>query len=206
MNNLRKIRVNKGLTLRELAGKVNIHYTTISSLENGKTLFNSDYIEKLCRYFEVSADYLLGLNTFEFTDKVQVLNVVKEDRITVGYVANIRPIVNIIPFAFHITREIKIKYYPIKKGLTLIAYELVKEKGLPHFEEMIMLIIDDPRQDLDIGYVKVINDTAYVYSFYKTKHYKIENIFNKKTIRFYSIDKIISGNISHSKKEVFKNV
>ncbi len=62
MNNLKKLRLQHKLTLRELAEKVNMHYTTLSSIESNKTHFNNDYIKALTTFFNVSSDYLLGLS------------------------------------------------------------------------------------------------------------------------------------------------
>lgn len=61
MNNLKKIRKEHFLTVRELAEKVNINYSTISAIENGRTQFNNDYLKIFTEFFNVSADFLLGL-------------------------------------------------------------------------------------------------------------------------------------------------
>jgi transcriptional regulator with XRE-family HTH domain len=60
MNNLKLLRVEKHLTMRELADKVGICYTTISSLENEKRPFNLDHLTRLSKFFDCSFDYLLG--------------------------------------------------------------------------------------------------------------------------------------------------
>ena len=62
MNNLKKARKNAKLTVRELAEKVNINYATLSRLENSESHFNNTYISSLTKFFNVSADYLLGLS------------------------------------------------------------------------------------------------------------------------------------------------
>lgn len=61
MNNLKKLRQDKKLTVRDLAEIVNINYATINRLENGESHFNNDYIQVFTDFFNVSADYLLGL-------------------------------------------------------------------------------------------------------------------------------------------------
>lgn len=63
MNNLKKIRLSHNLTLRELEKEININNATLSNLELGKTHFNNDYIKILTDFFNVSADYLLGLTS-----------------------------------------------------------------------------------------------------------------------------------------------
>ena len=62
MNNLKTLRTNAKLTVRDLAEKININYATLSRLENSESHFNNDYIAALTNFFNVSADYLLGLS------------------------------------------------------------------------------------------------------------------------------------------------
>lgn len=62
MNNLKKLRNNKNLTVRELSELVNINYATLSRLENGDSQLTDNYIEILCDFFKVSSDYLLGID------------------------------------------------------------------------------------------------------------------------------------------------
>lgn len=60
MNRLNKLRTEKRITLRELAEKVNIDYTALSRVENGKRNLTDNDIAILCSFFNVSSDYLLG--------------------------------------------------------------------------------------------------------------------------------------------------
>lgn len=62
MNNLKKLRIERNLTLRDLADKVNINYTALSRVENGNRNLNDNDIEILSKFFGVSADYLLGIS------------------------------------------------------------------------------------------------------------------------------------------------
>lgn len=62
MNNLRKLRNIKKLSVRDLAARVNINSSTLSRIENEETSFNTDYIKILTKFFNVSSDYLLGLS------------------------------------------------------------------------------------------------------------------------------------------------
>lgn len=61
MNNLKRLREKRKLSVRELAEILNISHSTISKIENGVTHFNNDYIKVFTEFFGVSADYLLGL-------------------------------------------------------------------------------------------------------------------------------------------------
>ena len=60
MNRLKMLREQDGLTLRELAKRVDIPSATISLIENGKQPFREVHVDKLCNYFNVSPNYLLG--------------------------------------------------------------------------------------------------------------------------------------------------
>jgi len=66
MNNLRALRNDKNLTLRELSQKVSVNYVTLGKLEREETSFNNDYIRILSDFFNVSADYLLGLSKIKY--------------------------------------------------------------------------------------------------------------------------------------------
>ena len=65
MNNLKKLRKEKKLTVRELSELVNINYATLSRLENDESQLTDDYIEILSGFYGVSADYLLGISKFQ---------------------------------------------------------------------------------------------------------------------------------------------
>ena len=60
MNIFAKLRKEKGLTQTELAHKLNIRQTTISSWENNISLPDYPSLIKFAELFEVSTDYLLG--------------------------------------------------------------------------------------------------------------------------------------------------
>lgn len=60
MNNLRKLRKEKGLTQIELAKYIGISQNNYSYWENGKVKIDDKSLNKLADYFNVSVDYLLG--------------------------------------------------------------------------------------------------------------------------------------------------
>ncbi len=62
MNNLRKLRKKKGLTLIELSRLVNIKKSSIACYETGVSTMDADTIKKFTDFYNVSADYLLGSN------------------------------------------------------------------------------------------------------------------------------------------------
>lgn len=63
---IKALRAEKGRTMREVATEIGlmgeeINYSTISRYEAGKTKPSVDDIRKLAYYYNVSADYLVGL-------------------------------------------------------------------------------------------------------------------------------------------------
>lgn len=76
MNNLKKLRLQRRLTLKELSLEVHITKSVLSYLENEVRPFTQEHMEILSKYFNVSIDYLLG-NTNNI--KVQTLNVADQD-------------------------------------------------------------------------------------------------------------------------------
>lgn len=62
MNRLRELRKEKNLTIRELGNLTNISYPTISAIENEVRPFTQEHIKDLCKFFNVSSDYLLGFS------------------------------------------------------------------------------------------------------------------------------------------------
>ena len=59
--NLRKIRIEKGLTQPQLAKLVGVSNGIISIWENNINEPKATYIKRLALFFGVSADYLLGI-------------------------------------------------------------------------------------------------------------------------------------------------
>ena len=57
---LRELRCEKGLTQKQLAEKLNISQKSLSKYERESLDLNTELIVRICRYFQVSADYLLG--------------------------------------------------------------------------------------------------------------------------------------------------
>lgn len=58
---LKELRKEKGLTQRQLAALMNKSETGLASWEQGLSEPNVNDLRLLCKIFEVSADYLLGL-------------------------------------------------------------------------------------------------------------------------------------------------
>ncbi len=65
MNNLKKIRLKRNLTQKDIAEIINVSDTEVRRKEQGKTVLNEDQIRQLCKALDVRADYLLGLTDEE---------------------------------------------------------------------------------------------------------------------------------------------
>jgi transcriptional regulator with XRE-family HTH domain len=65
MNNfakrLRELRIEKNLTLEQLAENTNFSYSAIHKWENNLRTPNANAVIELAKFFKVSAGYLLGL-------------------------------------------------------------------------------------------------------------------------------------------------
>jgi len=57
---LKELREEKGLSQEQLGKEIGFKHNTICNWENGTREPDIDTIEKLCNFFGVSADYLLG--------------------------------------------------------------------------------------------------------------------------------------------------
>ena len=57
-----KLRIDSGLTQKELAEKIGISSTLITDYERGKLRLHADIIIKLAEVFQVSTDEILGIN------------------------------------------------------------------------------------------------------------------------------------------------
>lgn len=62
---LRLIRNRKNITLDVLAEKIHSTKATLSRYENSKRTPNIEFAKKIADYFEVTADYMLGLTDNE---------------------------------------------------------------------------------------------------------------------------------------------
>ncbi len=61
---LREIRLEAKLTQMEFGQKLGVSQDTVSLWEKGKSLPAAEYIILICKQFDISADYLLGLKDF----------------------------------------------------------------------------------------------------------------------------------------------
>lgn len=57
---LKQLRKEKNLTQTELGNKINVTKVSISGYESGNRSPDTDTLQRLADFFEVSTDYLLG--------------------------------------------------------------------------------------------------------------------------------------------------
>lgn len=58
---LKELRLERGLTLKQVSGALNMTLSAYSNYEQGIREPSVDTIKRICIFFEVSSDYLLGL-------------------------------------------------------------------------------------------------------------------------------------------------
>jgi len=58
---LRELRERKELTQADVARQISVDFRTIGNYEAGRREPDIQTIKKLCEFFEVTADYLLGI-------------------------------------------------------------------------------------------------------------------------------------------------
>ena len=59
---IRNLRLERNLTQLQLARRIGVSTGTVSSYENSETNPPLDTLIKICKVFNVSADFLLGIN------------------------------------------------------------------------------------------------------------------------------------------------
>lgn len=61
---LKELRTNSKMTLHDVAKKLNISHVSYLRWEQGKTQPSIESIQCLCEIFDVSSDYLLGIEKY----------------------------------------------------------------------------------------------------------------------------------------------
>lgn len=62
---LSDLRVDRGLTQQEVSKMLNISNSSLSAFETGSRAPNNESLVDLARFYDVSADYLLGLSAYK---------------------------------------------------------------------------------------------------------------------------------------------
>lgn len=58
---LRELRIKKGISQKDVAEALSISVNAISQYETNKRFPDQEVLVKLCKFYKISADYLLGL-------------------------------------------------------------------------------------------------------------------------------------------------
>ena len=66
---LKELRLENGITQKELANAIEVGRTTISEYESGKIVPKQEGLLKIANYFNVSVDYLTGVSNERATRK-----------------------------------------------------------------------------------------------------------------------------------------
>lgn len=65
MKNLKELRENQGISQQKLAKEIGISQSNICEYEKGTVEATESIIIKLANYFDVSTDYLLGIEEYD---------------------------------------------------------------------------------------------------------------------------------------------
>lgn len=95
-DNFRKLRKSYGLTQAEMAHSLGISPSTVGMYEQGRREPDSDMLKKICALYNVSTDYLLGVNIQSENDEKSVDDFIDEITYTLraqkGLMFNGKPI------------------------------------------------------------------------------------------------------------------
>lgn len=94
-NRLKELRLEKRLTLRELAEEVKISYSALCLAENGKRNLTDNDIVTFCKFFNCSADYLLYLSDIKYIPAMPNINMPKLDQYQLALYNASKPLTDI---------------------------------------------------------------------------------------------------------------
>ena len=72
-NNLRRLRLARGITQEQLAEMLDMQVQSITFIENGRTFVSSEVIAKICNFFDVSVEVMFKPQFIEQTGKAENL-------------------------------------------------------------------------------------------------------------------------------------
>lgn len=73
-NRLKLLRQTRGISMKQVARDIGVPYTTYIHYEKNENEPNSEILVKLALYFDVSADYLLGVEQTKKTDPPLIID------------------------------------------------------------------------------------------------------------------------------------
>lgn len=76
---IKKLREGKNISQKELAEELNVTDAMVSMYENNKKSPSLEVIAKLASYFNVSTDYLLGIETLDDSEMPKSVRAIARD-------------------------------------------------------------------------------------------------------------------------------
>lgn len=61
---LKQLRLERGITIKEVAASLEMTVSAYAHYEQGRREPSIDILKRICRFFDVSADYLIGLSEY----------------------------------------------------------------------------------------------------------------------------------------------
>ncbi len=142
---LKKLRIEKGLSQRELADNIYVTRSTIARWENGSRLPDVAMINRLSRY--LGEDVNLLLNSITATEEVPNVIILDDIKITLNgelsVIKNILPNANVIGFTSPLEAVEYAKSHPVV--LAFLDIELGKSSGLDICDELLNI---NPQTDV----------------------------------------------------------
>ncbi|MBR2697295.1 MAG: helix-turn-helix transcriptional regulator [Clostridia bacterium] len=62
MNRIKELRLERGMTQKDLAARLGVVRTTLSNYENEVNQLDPETIRRICLIFDCTADYLIGMS------------------------------------------------------------------------------------------------------------------------------------------------
>lgn len=129
-----QLREDRGITQQTLADDLKITRQSLSLYEKAERTINIDLLVKIANYFNVSADYLLGLNENATTDTelkavCDYTGLSEEAVIELKELSSFDPLKNSNPDVFECKKHIRSSFVENGsfKGLTELLYQLNKD-------------------------------------------------------------------------------
>ncbi|MDI3537685.1 MAG: hypothetical protein PWP30_2167 [Eubacteriaceae bacterium] len=121
---LKELIENSKYNQREVAEEIGISKQTISFYVNGKRLPDIDTVYKLCKFFKISSDYLLGLSDIKSMD-IDIKEMSKETGLNDDSIERLKSLNKLIKVTRDVNKKSSLEYCDRIKGE--IKEELINE-------------------------------------------------------------------------------
>lgn len=185
---------NSGKTRKEIAEELKCDTSTITKHYNGDREVNADFIIKYARYFEVSADYLLGLSEAQTNDK--------DIQFICDYTGLDEATINAITIKKHImlpTGRKNILVFPKFMAYTGEKYFDIYNRVFNDFLQSSCLLDIVTSCCIESALEYTLNE---LFTFHESKN-KLENISNYKKDKIKALHSIVEDYFLHRKLNLF---